>query len=265
MFTILLCFILYQMPTRAQQISNCQASPYPIMVKQADGSPLTIIGKGNLLNSWTETIDGYTVVNRNNNYEYARKIKGQLVPSGIAARNTEARKPTEIAFLQKITKSIKPDVSLPSASNSPALYNAKPKPSGKHHLGTPRTGRIKTLLILIKYPDMANTYSPTNFYNLMNHSEFQGLGSFKDFYYQSSVGSLFIETDVVGWYTAAHSYASYGRHNGDQRATALVREAVDAAELAGVDFSKYDNDKDGIADGIMVAHAGPGAEEGSQL
>ena len=41
----------------------------------------------------------------------------------------------------------------------------------------------------------------------------------------------------------------------------LVAEAIDAAEARGVDFSKYDNNNDGNVDGVIVIHAGPGAEE----
>ncbi|PSR53062.1 hypothetical protein AHMF7605_05740 [Adhaeribacter arboris] len=261
--TIWLFLILLRIPVSAQQISNCQASPYPITVKQADGSSLTIIGKGNLLNSWTETVDGYTLVHKNGNYEYANKVKGKLVPTGIVARNAGDRKPADAAFLQKVVKSIKPDA--PAKANTPAFFESKQTISGPQKAGFPVTGQRKALLILIQYPDLPNTYNHFFFENLMNHPQFKGIGSFRDFYYSSSVGSLLVDTDVVGWYTAGHNYEYYGRQNGDQRATALIREAVDAAQLAGVDFSKYDNDKDGNVDGIMVAHAGPGAEEGSQL
>ena len=40
-------------------------------------------------------------------------------------------------------------------------------------------------------------------------------------------------------------------------------QAVDAAESAGIDFSIYDNDNDGYVDGIILVHAGQGAEEGA--
>ena len=35
-----------------------------------------------------------------------------------------------------------------------------------------------------------------------------------------------------------------------------MREAVDAAELAGANFANYDNDNDGSVDGILAIHAG---------
>ena len=63
------------------------------------------------------------------------------------------------------------------------------------------------------------------------------------------------KSDVVGWYRADSSYSYYGKKNGYDRAKGLVREAIDAAEAAGIDFSIYDNDNDGYVDGIILAHA----------
>ena len=73
-----------------------------------------------------------------------------------------------------------------------------------------------------------------------------------------------MNADVVGWYRADSAYEYYGKKNGYERTRGLAREAVDAAEAAGIDFSIYDNDKDGSIDGIILVHAGQGAEEGSQ-
>ncbi|QHT70249.1 M6 family metalloprotease domain-containing protein [Rhodocytophaga rosea] len=262
-FIISAYLLLCGLPMMAQQPSNCPASPYPITIKQADGTSITIIGKGNLLNSWTETVDGYTVVEKNGMYEYARKVDGKLVATGVKARNSEERKPEEKTFLQKTPKSLKPDA--PSQSNTSLLNPSNSPLLSGQNAGYPRSGNIKTLLILIKYPDMPNTYGNAYFNNMMNATNYRGTGSFRDFFIKSSVYSLTVDTDVVGWYTAKNSYEYYGKKNGDLRSVDLVREAVDAANKAGVDFSKYDNDKDGKVDGIIVAHAGPGAEEGNQL
>ena len=65
MKTLATFFVLCSSFTIAQQPSNCPASPNPIDINQADGSTLTIVGKGGMLNSRTETADGYTIVNKN--------------------------------------------------------------------------------------------------------------------------------------------------------------------------------------------------------
>ena len=41
----------------------------------------------------------------------------------------------------------------------------------------------------------------------------------------------------------------------------MIRKAVDAAEVAGTDFSQYDGDGDGVVDVVMVIHSGRGMEE----
>ena len=63
---------------------------------------------------------------------------------------------------------------------------------------------------------------------------------------------------------ADSNYRYYSDDSGTHRAADLVREAVDAAEQAGANYSNYDNDNDGDVDGILAVHAGPGAEVGSQ-
>lgn len=224
-FTVI--FVWLCSASMAQQISNCPASPYPITITQADGTTLTLIGKGNQLNAWTETIDGYTVVNKNGVYQYARKINGKLEASGVAARNAGERKSAETEFLQKLPKFIKPEVT--STKDSRGITKSSPGASGPEKVGYPNTGSVKALMLLIKYQDMNNTYSKTNFNNLMNQANFNGTGSFKDFYSTSSFGQLTVTTDVFGWYTAANDYGYYGAQNGDKRSSDLVREAVDAA------------------------------------
>ena len=91
-----------------------------------------------------------------------------------------------------------------------------------------------------------------------------GDGSFKTFYETSSGGRLTITVDVKGWYRATNNFQYYAADSGYDRAADLVREAVDAAEVAGTNFSLYDNDSDGDVDGILTVHSGPGAEIGSQ-
>ena len=74
----------------------------------------------------------------------------------------------------------------------------------------------------------------------MNQENYNGTGSFRDYFLKASDNKLNINADVVGWYRADSSYAYYGKKNGYDRAKVLVREAVDAAESAGIDFSIYD-------------------------
>ncbi|MBC7912511.1 MAG: M6 family metalloprotease domain-containing protein [Pyrinomonadaceae bacterium] len=265
-FLILLCTILItQMLGQTTELSRFAAStpvsPYPITIQQKDGSYLSIIGKGTQLSSWTETLDGYSVIRNNEIYEYASVENGKLVPSGVKASDRKLRPNSETKFLERTPKFLKSEL---ADENTNGSFNSAQTFPNAASYSFPLSGNRKTILLLIKYPDLPNTYSAATLTDMMNLSNYRGTGSFRDYYVKSSYGKLDVETDVFGWYTAAQPYAYYGRQNGDARATKLVREAIDAAEAAGVDFSKYDNDGNGSLDGVIVIHSGPGAEEGSQ-
>jgi M6 family metalloprotease-like protein len=86
-----------------------------------------------------------------------------------------------------------------------------------------------------------------------------------DFYLENSYGNFRIEGDVYGWFRMPLTYAQYvGSGNGMQgsapNARTMAKDAVVAADPA-VNFSLYDNDLDQYVEGVIVVHAGPGAEE----
>ena len=239
--------------------SNCPASPYPTIINQPNNTTITIMGKGNMVNNWTETIDGYTIVLNNGIYEYANKVNGQLQASGVIARDPIDRTAAENAFVSTLPKSSKPNLSPLSQS---ILNQVRNRVTGKTY---PSTGNIRVLALLIDYPNLTNTFAKSNFDSLLYGRNYRsGDGSFKYFYETASDSLLTIDVDVRGWFRAANNYTYYSRDSGYPRAADLVREAVDAAELAGVNFANYDNDNDGDVDGILAVHSGPGAEQGSR-
>lgn len=252
----------YNIPTpgvNLQAPSNCPASPYATDIVQPDGTTITIYGKGNMLNSWTETTDGYTIIPVNGIYQYAQKINGNLSPTGVKANNPGQRPIAEINYLAGISKSIKPDF---DPLKSSVLNQVNAQLSNKTY---PTTGNIRILAILIDYPDLQSTFAKSSFDSLLYASNYRnGDGSFKTYYETSSNGQLSITVDVMGWYRAANNFIYYSRDSGYSRAAELARESVLAADAAGANFANYDNDNDGDVDGILTVHAGPGAEQGSR-
>jgi len=107
--------------------------------------------------------------------------------------------------------------------------------------------------------DYFNT-AQTKFYdNIFENGSY----SWKQYYLDMSNSKLNLNFDVVGPFSASQGYTYYGGNdsNGsDLHPAELVGVAIDQAEKAGVDFSKYDNDHDGKADAVVVVHAGPGEE-----
>lgn len=245
-------------------ISAVPASPYPIAVLQSDGTSIQVLGKGDENVNYATTLDGFPIVkNQTGIYEYAiADGEDHILPSRIKASDPGQRSIRELEFLYQldaaaVQRSLMEDAKdLLEASGSESATIDKE--------AFPTTGNRKVLLLLIEYPDLGSTYSNTDFDNLMNQTNYNGTGSFRDYFDGMSRGQLILSTDVFGWYVAANNYLYYGEDNGDNVARELVAEAVDAAEAAGVDFSQYDNDGDGYVDGITVVHSGPGAEEGAQ-
>lgn len=89
-------------------------------------------------------------------------------------------------------------------------------------------------------------------------------GSMTDYYLENSYGKFFIDGDIFGWYRMPKSYAYYvADDDGYTNGRELARDAAIAAHNAGVDFSKYDFQGDGECDGLIIIHAGPGAETGA--
>ncbi len=88
--------------------------------------------------------------------------------------------------------------------------------------------------------------------------------SMSEFYYENSYGNFVLEGVVAGWYRLPQTYAYYvdGNNGFGSYPTNAQRMAEDAITAADpfVDFSQFDNDGNGTADGVFIVHAGPGAE-----
>ena len=80
-----LFFLLFLFETNAQIPGfYYPVSPYSIEIIQPDNTKISIVGKGNMVNSWTETLDGFSIIkNKDGIYEYAQENNGELVSSGF--------------------------------------------------------------------------------------------------------------------------------------------------------------------------------------
>jgi M6 family metalloprotease-like protein len=77
-----------------------------------------------------------------------------------------------------------------------------------------------------------------------------------------SNGTLTLDFDFYGPYTATYPYKYYGQNilGYDMHPASLAGEAVDLAEAAGCNFAQYDNDSNGNVDTVIIIHAGAGEE-----
>ncbi len=235
------------------------AYPKPIVYSQPDGTKLTLTLRGDERIHWSETTDGYTILsNKDGAYVYAIKDKrGFLTFSDIIAHNPGNKTSTETAFLQNIDKNFKfseQQIKEMRQSVLPVNRNAKGTMMG----GFPTTGTRKMLMILANFSNTTTTIPQSSFNNYMNQSNYNGTGSFKDYYLEVSYGQLTVNSTVTIWVTLPNTHNYYGP---DSKWGQFVYDAVVAANnQANVNYAEYDNDLDGYVDGIAVIHQGPGQE-----
>ena len=125
------------------------------------------------------------------------------------------------------------------------------------------TGGVRHgLIILAQFPDIEFQYGKSQFENLINGSgSTTALAYFKD-QWKDNYSFRFDITDVV---TLPQNYAYYGANNDDgedDKAPEMIRDAC-AAIGPEIDFSAYDNDRDGKVDCVFVFYAGPNESEGA--
>lgn len=127
------------------------------------------------------------------------------------------------------------------------------------------SGNINMLAILVDFSDKIAQVSAEKFDTLIYVDR---SGTVTNYYKEVSYNTLTITTvtlpSSLGWKRAPQTLAYYANNqNGlgsyPQNAQKLVEDAVDLVD-AQVNFSLYDNDSDGYVDGLIVIHAGRGAE-----
>jgi immune inhibitor A len=232
-------------------------------VTQPDGiTKLTLRVIGDERNGRLITEDGYTVAQDANGwYCYATlDTAGELTASTLKANASGKRSAKERNSLAQIPLGLESTnrIGKPDPNAFALTTDRTPMKQGASMVNN-------VMVILIQYPDEANTFPAGDFASLMNDPNFD-LGSVKEYYSEVSYGAFTVEGTVVGFYTASQNRNYYGYGTGTdpqwQRAAELAREAVVAARDAGVNFAPFDNNGDGSVDGLFVVHVGPGAEAG---
>lgn len=229
------------------------ASKTPVTIRQANGKTLTFVLSGDERVHWATTLDGYTLLTNNEGaWVYAVKDRdGNMVASSVLAVNQAERSAQDLAFLQNVQK----NMHFTSAQHS-ALVSAweqiNDNPRTKSTSSFPTTGVDSLLLILVETPDKPFHYTQQDFVNLVSQHGYNGQGSVKDYFYDQSDGQFEMAIRVVGPYTLGHNMSYYA---GDYGGLYLSRDAIYAAD-PDVNYTHFDNDHNGVVDGIHIIFAG---------
>ena len=236
------------------------ACPEPIKYRQPNNSELTIRLYGDEIVHWATTLDGYTILNNKDGYYVYAVLdqNGDLTFSDVIANDQLKRSSKELNFLKGVEKNLSFSKKQIKGFKDTILKKDKNLKSTTIG-GFPTSGTNNMLMILGNFNNTTTTFTQTDFDNYMNMPGYNsGKGSFKDFYLEVSYGELIVNSTVTIWVTVPHSKEYYGPNS---KWSEFVYDAVVAAnDQAGVDYSQFDNNGDGVVDGIAVIHQGGGQE-----
>jgi len=247
------------------------ASPYPFKITQPDGTEITIRLRGDEFFKYKTTEDGYPLIaDTKGILTYAKvNTSGNLISTNVKANDIKKRSTSELQLIQTLTPNINftKQSLLKRAQRAAAVI-----PSSTLKKVYPLIGTPKSLVILVNFSDKSFVTSTplTSFTNLLNQSGYStngGTGSAKDYFHDSSMGVFNPQFDVVGPYTLDNTMAYYGTNEGgtqgnDTNPQQMVIDACKKAAEAGVDFSQYDTDNDGMVDNVFIYYAGYNEAEG---
>jgi|GEM_PF-2078111 len=119
-------------------------------------------------------------------------------------------------------------------------------------------GTLYGVALLVDFSDDPAPVTKQDIDNWLNKEGFSGggcSGSVRDYYLEISNGKVDFRNEVFGWYRAKKTKAYYDSATDYSRADELLAEVL-AAFDGEVDFSRYDNDKDGYTEAVSIVYAG---------
>lgn len=248
-------------------VFSIPAKPSPFVLKQTDGTELTVRLHGDENFHYYTTEDGYLLLPGDNGILcYAEIRSGNVQASSMKAQDTRKRTAEEFVFLQRIGKNLLPEALAIKQKTAPKRFKT---PRRKSLTQYPTIGEQKALIILVQFTDrkfsIANPLEAfDNMINQPGYSDNDGTGSARDFFIENSNGQYLPEFDVFGPVTLANKMSYYGgndREGNDQHPEEMIIEACKQLD-SSINFADYDRDHDGFVDNIYVFYAGYGEADG---
>jgi len=226
---------------------SAQAVPaYPGIIEtaQPDGTRVHVRLKGDERRNWAESPDGYSLLRNSRGYwTFARlNASGAVEASDIVYRNNphDAQR-----------AGIRPHIGMTRGAGT----MERVKSDLQVDESFPATGNRKLLMLLVNYENTQPVFGQSDFDAMMNEAGYGGIGSFRDYYLEQSYGKLDITTTVTRWVTLPHPKSYYG----PEGAINMIRDALTLLDNE-INLRDFDNDGDGVLDGLAVIHQGAGQE-----
>lgn len=265
----LLCFVAFVFAANA-----VPAAPGLFEHTQPDGSVVDVYLRGDEYFSYLVSEDGYLLAKADNGYiEYARlsAVDCRIEPVGVKATRIADRTAVEKQYLLfAVTETALSERLSEYRTAIKAQAMASAASAGVVPKSYPLNGSPKSLVILANYKDIKFTSSSaqqdyTRLLNETGYSDFNGNGSARDYFRESSMGQFTPEFVVVGPVNLPENHDYYGAHMGDEvndrNACQMIVDACKAADNI-VNFKDFDTDNDGRLDNVFVYYAGYNEAEG---
>lgn len=262
-FIIILAIMILGYCCFIQEATAVPAYPNKVTVRTDNGKNVEISLKGDEHMKYAMTNDGYSILNDSEGWWYAKQSdNGKAIKSSFKLMAKE----DETAELKSFKASC-PKGLLPEHIKQTNIRKASNRTERKSNAKI--VGERHALVILMQYIDVPFRNKYDDFNNLFNQTDYHvdgATGSVRDYYRFASQGQLDYISDIYGPYTAAHPMRYYGANStyggNDSHALELCIEAMTNLP-AGIDFSQYDNDGDGVVDNVHIIYAGYGEEAGA--
>jgi len=240
-----------------------KVNPIPTVVKQSDGSSLTIVGHGDCNQHWYTTIDGVLLFHEGFDYFVATVADdGSLMPTSQLAHEKSRRDKAEQALIMSQDKE-----RFTQRMERQTAVGMHREPVADEHTYFPHTGSPKAVVILVQFQDTVFIdEDPQPVFeqylnaegaldrNVGNGTVYRNYGSVRRYFTEMSGGQFTPEFDIYGPVTLSHELKYYGQ--GRDYLSRLVPEACQLANEAGLDFSQYDANEDNYVDLVYIIYAG---------
>lgn len=270
--SLIVCLMLCSLTTWA-----AKAQSIPVQVRQADGTVITVILRGDEHINWHTTQDGVLLVQGEDNNYYIASVEkdGNLVATNQLAHEASYRSQSECNLISKQDKekfyayANKVAKESENSYDNSALTRGITVDTGWEGVPYfPHTGSPKALVILAEFQDTTFTIQETKkiFTNyLMSEGHFtdarygqnQNYKGVRGYFQDCSYGKFTPVFDVVGPVKLPKTQATYGAGKND-RVDLLIADACSAVD-GMVNFADYDANGDGLVDLVYVIYAGHSA------
>ena len=256
-----LCAIL--VPYRATAV---KAAAKIVKYRQPDGSIISLVICGDEFYGYSKTPSGVLVYQGPDRFFYK---DGKRLNFCKSNDNAGSICPSYISGTDQVQPAILRELGINNlfkgALGAPAISKQKCQFSHTmEHTVLPQQEQINALVLLVEFSDVKfSVENPLDyFFSMLNGSSFMengATGSVAAYLNDNFGGKCRFSFDLHGIITLDEPVGYYGGRTAflnDANPGKMVEQACRAAFEAGVDFSKYDSNSDGVVDNVAIIFAG---------